>query len=103
MAVRERTSEIGVLKTLGFSDGAIFGMVVTEAAIITTGGGLVAALAAKLGLDHAPFPIFNTLTITWNTVLTAIAIAVGLGVVSGFIPAWQASRLRIVDALRRVD
>ncbi len=103
MAVRERTSEIGVLKTLGFSDGSIFGMVVIEAAIITTGGGLVAALAAKFGLDHAPFPIFNTLTITWATVGTAIAIAVGLGVVSGFIPAWQASRLRIVDALRRVD
>ena len=103
MAVRERTSEIGVLKTLGFSDSAIFGMIVAEAAIITTGGGLAAALAAKFGLDRAPFPIFNTLTITWNTVFIAIAIAVGLGVVSGFIPAWQASRLRIVDALRRVD
>ncbi len=103
MAVRERTSEIGVLKTLGFSDGAIFGMVVAEAAIITTGGGVAAALLAKFGLDRAPFPIFNTLTITWATVFTAIAIAVGLGVVSGFIPAWQASRLRIVDALRRVD
>jgi putative ABC transport system permease protein len=103
MAVRERTSEIGVLKTLGFSDGAIFGMIVAEAAIITTGAGLAAALTAKFGLDQAPFPIFNTLTITWNTVFIAIAIAVGLGVVSGFIPAWQASRLRIVDALRRVD
>lgn len=103
MAVRERTGEIGVLKTLGFSDGAIFGMVVAEAAIITTGGGLLAATVAKLGLDNAPFPIFNELTITWATVLTAVAIAVGLGVVSGFIPAWQASRLRIVDALRRVD
>ncbi len=103
MAVRERTSEIGVLKTLGFTDGAIFGMVVAEAAILTTGGGLLAAAVAKFGLDHAPFPIFNTLTITWTTVLTAVGIAVGLGVVSGFIPAWQASRLRIVDALRRVD
>ncbi len=103
MAVRERTGEIGVLKTLGFSDGAIFGMVVMEAAIITTGGGLLAALVAKFGLDHAPFPIFSTLVITWPTVFTAVAIAVGLGVVSGFIPAWQASRLRIVDALRRVD
>lgn len=103
MAVRERTGEIGVLKTLGFSDGAIFGMIVAEAAIITTGGGLAGALVAKLGLDRRPFPIFNQLVITWSTVGTAIAIAVGLGMVSGFIPAWQASRLRIVDALRRVD
>jgi len=104
MAVRERTSEVGVLKTLGFSDGAVFGMIVTEAAIITTGGGLAGALAAKLLLVRIPnVPIFNSLTITWGTVALAIAIAVGLGVVSGFIPAWQASRLRIVDALRRVD
>ncbi len=104
MSVRERTSEVGVLKTLGFTDGTIFGMIVTEAALITTGGGLAGALAAKFLLVRVPnVPIFNTLTITWGTVGVAIAIAVGLGVVSGFIPAWQASRLRIVDALRRVD
>lgn len=104
MAVRERTSEVGVLKTLGFSDGAVFGMIVAEAAIITTCAGLAGALAAKFLLVRIPnVPIFNSLTITWSTVALAIAIAVGLGVVSGFIPAWQASRLRIVDALRRVD
>jgi putative ABC transport system permease protein len=103
MSVRERTSEIAVLKTLGFTDGSIFGMVVAEGAIITTGAGLASALTAKFVLDKAPFPFFSQLTITWATVATAIAIAVGLGAVSGFIPAWQASRLRIVDALRRVD
>jgi putative ABC transport system permease protein len=103
MAVRERTSEIGVLKTLGFSDGAIFGMVVAEAAIITTGGGLAGALLAKFGLEGRPLAFIPSMTITWGTVGTAIGIAVGLGAVSGFIPAWQASRLRIVDALRRVD
>lgn len=103
MAVRERTGEIAVLKTLGFRNSTIFHLVVAEAAIITTGGGLLAAIVAKFGLDNAPFPFFNQLTITWPTVLLAVAIAVGLGAVSGFIPAWQASRLRIVDALRRVD
>ena len=103
MAVRERTAEIGVLKTLGFSDGTIFRMVVLEAAIITTGGGLIGALLAKFGLEGKPLAFIPRLTITWSTVLIAVAIAVGLGAVSGFIPAWQASRLRIVDALRRVD
>ena len=104
MSVRERTSEMGVLKTLGFTDGAVFGMIVAEAAVITTGGGMAGALAAKLLLVRVPnVPIFNSLTITWATVGMAILIALGLGVVSGFIPAWQASRLRIVDALRRVD
>lgn len=104
MSVRERTGEVGVMKTLGFSDASIFGMIVAEAAIITTGGGLAGALVAKLLLVRIPnVPIFNSLVITWGTVVQAVAIAVGLGVVSGFIPAWQASRRRIVDALRRVD
>lgn len=103
MAVRERTSEIGVLKTLGFTDGAIFRMVVIEAAVITTGGGLIGALLAKFGLEGKPLAFIPSMTITWGTVLTAIGIAVGIGAVSGFIPAWQASRMRIVDALRRVD
>ncbi len=103
MAVRERVSEIGVYKTLGFGDGTIFGMIVAEAAILTSGGGLIGALLAKLLLDRAPFPFFHQLTITWTTVIVAIAIAIGIGAVSGFIPAWRASRLRIVDALRRVD
>jgi len=103
MAVRERTSEIAVLKTLGFSDGKVFGMVVAEAAILTTGGGIAGALIAKFGLQGRPLAFIPAMTITWATVGTAIAIAVGLGAVSGFIPAWQASRLRIVDALRRVD
>ena len=103
MAVRERTSEIGVLKTLGFPDGSIFGMIVAEAAILTTGGGIAGALLAKFGLQGRPLAFLPSMTITWTTVGTAIAIAVLLGAVSGFIPAWQASRLRIVDALRRVD
>lgn len=103
MAVRERTNEIGVLKTVGFSDGSIFGMVVAEAAIITTGGGLAGALLAKFGLEGKPLGFLPSMVITWNTVFIAIAIAVGIGAVSGFIPAWQASRLRIVDALRQVD
>ena len=103
MAVRERTSEIGVLKTLGFSDGAIFGMIVAEAAVITTGGGLAGALLAKFGLEGKPLAFLPSIVIQWSTVATAIGIAVALGAISGFIPAWQASRLRIVDALRRVE
>ncbi len=103
MAVRERTGELAVMKTLGFSDGTLFGMVVAEAAIITTGGGVIGALLAKFGLEGKPLAFLPSMVVTWGTVLTAIGIAIGIGAVSGFIPAWQASRLRIVDALRRVD
>ena len=103
MSVRERTSEIGVLKTLGFSDGAVFGMIVLEAAIITTGGGLLGALGAKFLVSGADMGVLPPLVVQWSTILTGIGIALFLGAVSGLIPAWQASRLRIVDALRRVE
>jgi ABC-type antimicrobial peptide transport system permease subunit len=43
------------------------------------------------------------MTVHWSTVWVGIAVAFTIGAVSGLIPAWQASRLRIVDALRRVD
>jgi len=104
-SIRERTSEVGVLKTLGFTDGAVFGMVVTEAAVITLGGGLLGALGAKLLVSGASMPggFFPPMSIYWGTVLTGIAIAVAIGAVSGLVPAVQASRLRIVDALRRVE
>ena len=104
-SIRERTSEFGVLKTLGFTDGAVFALVVTEAAIITLGGGLLGALGAKFLVDgKAVFGTFlPPMTVYWATVLTGVAIAVVIGAVSGLLPAMQASRLRIVNALRRVE
>ena len=105
-AIRERTGEIGVLKTLGFTDRSIFTMVVLEAAIITVGGGVVGSLLAKFGLELSKFNFMGFLppmSVYWSTVGTGIAFALVIGTVSGLIPALQASRLRIVDALRRVD
>lgn len=104
-SVRERTGEVGVLKTLGFTDGAVFAMVVAEAAIITLGGGLLGALGAKALVEGRA--IFGTflppMSVYWSTVLAGVSIAVVIGAVSGLIPAFQASRYRIVDALRRVE
>ncbi len=106
MAVRERTPEIGVLKTLGFSDGTVFGVILAEAALITMTAGLLGALGAKYALEASQFNLMGFLppmTIYWSTVLTGVAIAGVVGAVSGLIPAWTAYRLPIVDALRRVD
>src|SRR5262249_11419550 len=106
MAARERTAEIGVMKTLGFEDGAIFASVLAEAAIITLGGGLAGAFLAKWGIEGSAFNaggFLPPMTVSWTTVAIGIAIAVFMGATSGLIPAWQASRLRIVDALRRVE
>ncbi len=106
MAIRERTGEIGVLKTLGFTEGIIFGIVLAEAAVITMGGGILGSLLAKWAIEGTGFNFGGFLppmSVHWATVITGIAIATLVGAVSGLIPAWQASQLRIVQALRRVD
>jgi putative ABC transport system permease protein len=106
MAIRERVSEVGVMKTLGFEDGTIFRLVLAEAAIITLGGGIAGALLAKYVIETTKFNaggLLPPMTVSWATVITGVGIAVIMGAASGLIPAWHASRLRIVDALRRVE
>jgi putative ABC transport system permease protein len=103
-AVRERTSETGVLKTLGFSDTSIFVMVLAEAISISLLGGLIGALGAKKMVSGFNMSgLLPPMVVHWSTVWTGIAVALLVGAISGWIPAWQASRLRIVNALRRVD
>jgi putative ABC transport system permease protein len=102
-AIRERTSEFGVMKTLGFSDGTVFSLVLAEAAIITLGGGVAGALLARLAVQGADLGFLPPLVVEWSTVFTGIGVALLIGAVSGLVPAIRASRLRIVDALRRVD
>jgi len=106
MATRERTAEVGVMKTLGFQDGTIFGVVLAEAAVITLGGGILGALLAKYVIEGSKFNaggLLPPMNVTWATVTIGIGIAVLMGATSGIIPALQASRLKIVDALRRVE
>jgi putative ABC transport system permease protein len=103
-AIRERTNELAVLKTLGFSEGRILWMVLMESALIAVvGGGL--GLALSYGLitatgdpTHGMLPAFYFPT---PSLMAGIALVGALGIASGILPAWQASRLRIVDALRR--
>lgn len=105
-AVRERTSEFGVLKTLGFTDGSLFGMVVVEAAFITLGGGVLGAMLAKFAVEGSGFNMLGFLppmSVYWSTVAIGVGMSVVIGAVSGLVPAFQVSRRRIVDALRRVE
>ncbi len=104
MAIRERTNEFAVLKTLGFEDGALFGMVLAEAAVITLTGGIAGCLVAKFLLESTGLgvPPFQVMIVQWETVALGVGVAAAMGAVSGLLPAWQASRLKIVDALRKV-
>lgn len=102
-AVRERTSELAVLKTLGFSSPLVMFLVLAESVIIAMiGGGLGLALGAFLVSLGDPtqgaLPIFY---IPGPQVLLGVGLVFVLGLATGFLPAAQALRLRIVDALRR--
>jgi len=106
MASRERTAEFAVMKTLGFEDAALFRLVLAEAAVITLSGGIAGAILAKFTLEKTGFNaggLLPPMTVSWATVAIGVGIAVLMGLTSGFVPAWQASRLRIVDALRRLN
>ncbi len=103
-SVRERTNEIGVLKTLGFSSNTVLKLVIGEALFLTVLGGLIGFGLAYLGVSGLQpmmkkyFPIFE---IDSSTIITALVLMVALGVVTGLWPAVSAMRLKIVDALRR--
>jgi putative ABC transport system permease protein len=103
-SVRERTSEIGVLKTLGFSNAGVLGLVLAESVLITVlGGALGLAGAWWLGIQFEPvfrqyLPGFR---VPADAVVLGAVFMVTLGLVAGAVPALQAMRLRIVEALRR--
>jgi putative ABC transport system permease protein len=102
-SVRERTSELAVLKTLGFSDGLVLTLVLLESCVIATAGGVVGLGLARLTVARIPTNnLLPDLFVPTKSLGLGIAFIAGLGVVSGFFPALQAMRLRIVDALRRV-
>ena len=97
-SVRERTSELAVLKTIGFTDRAAFLLVLVEAVVVC-----VAAAACGLALSMLVFPyaarIVSGLTMPAVTVATGLALAVALAGLSAAIPALRAARLRVVSAL----
>ena len=107
MSVRERVREVGIMKTLGFTPGAILGIILGESAVISLVGGAVGcALAAGLCylVAHSPGASFmqslKHLSVTPAVGLMSLAVAVLIGVISSVIPAWNASRTSILDSLR---
>jgi putative ABC transport system permease protein len=108
MSVRERIREVGILKTLGFSNGAVLGIILGEAAIIALIGGAVGILLGQgltvlIRQGPAYIQALKTLSITPGVGLVCLAFAVFIGVVSAFIPAAGAARTSILDALKTTD
>jgi len=104
-SVSERTNEIGVLKTLGFSGQSILSLVLLESLFITFVGGLLGLGLAWLlarGVGGAIKDYFPVFKIGTGTFVTGISLMVAFGLITGAWPALTAMRLKIVDALRRV-
>jgi putative ABC transport system permease protein len=102
-SVRERTNELAVLKTLGFTDRAILALVLCESLFITVVAGGLGLLVAWLFVQRGDptgglLPLF---TLPPRDIVVGIALMVLMGVVAGGGPAMAAMRLRITDALRR--
>jgi putative ABC transport system permease protein len=104
IAVRERTSEIGVLKTLGFGDRTILTLVIVESIALALFGGLLGLALAKAftSLGDPTGGMLPVFYLSWTRIAFGLALVLFVGVASGIIPAVLAMRLRIVDALRRV-
>lgn len=104
MSIRERTSEIGIMKTLGFSGARILFMVLAESLIIAlTGGGIGLIMAKLFAMQGDPTGGFlPAFFLSSRNIILGLTITVLIGLAAGIIPAVQSMRLRIVDALRRV-
>jgi len=102
-AVRERTSELAVLKTLGFTDGRVLALVLVESCLIAGVGGVLGLGISGLIVPRIPTGnLLPDLYVPKGSLGLGIALVLGLGFVAGIFPALRAMRLRIVDALRRV-
>jgi putative ABC transport system permease protein len=96
--IRERTPELGVLKTLGFTDRAVFMLVVAEAVVVCLSGALIGLALAALAFPYTAKWIPG-LTMPRVVVEVAIVAASLVALVSAALPALRAARLRVVDAL----
>jgi putative ABC transport system permease protein len=109
MSVRERTREVGILKTLGFSSGEILSMVAGEATLIAFAGGLLGCVLATglsagiaSAMQSAPGFVSVVQGLGFSPVVAALTLSIALfvGLVSSIVPALHAARTSIVDTLQ---
>lgn len=105
MSMRERTTEIAVLKAIGFQNGTVLSLMLGEAMLIAAIGGLLGVAAGRgiyaLGHKFAPM-IIATSSMPWTVLAYGMLVAAGIGLASGIVPAVLASRLSVVNGLRRI-
>src|ERR1700756_2295662 len=106
MSIRERTREVAVLKTVGFTRTSVLGLFVSEAVALSLMGGLIGRAlryGPVYGLAHsAQFFSFFNMKVTLGIWLSAMLASGFVGLLSAFIPSYHASQVNIVDGLRHI-
>jgi putative ABC transport system permease protein len=106
-AIRERTGEIAVMKTLGFTSGRIARIVVGETLLLALMGGLLGlglatVLTNTLGSIPALNQFFGGMRMTPDIAVSALALMAALGFITGAVPAFNAMRINVITAFRRI-
>ena len=100
VSVKERTGMIGIKKALGAKRPVILLEFLIESIILCILGGILGLLLVKILLwganESMPFPIY----LSWGNVVFGISLSIMIGIISGFIPAFQASKMDPVEAMR---
>jgi putative ABC transport system permease protein len=101
LSVRERTKEIAVLKTLGFTRQKIFGLVLSESLLMAIVGGLIGLGLATIAVSFVSSAggFLATMIMTSGVVAIGLALMIALGLVTGVLPAMRAMNLNVVQGL----
>jgi putative ABC transport system permease protein len=107
MSIRERTREVAVLKTLGFTRQTILNLFVGEAVTLSFVGGILGAIGGYVLIylfSHSPQAagFFAIMRVTPATMVVAMLVAAAVGFLSAVVPSYHASQVNIVDGLRHI-
>ena len=103
IAVRERTGELAVLKTVGFGDGRVLRLVLGESLFLALFGGILGIVGAAAAAPHlSRFMYGANIRLPAPQMALGIVLALLAGALAGALPALGAMRLKVVEALRRV-
>ncbi len=100
VSVLERTREIGIRKALGARERDIWGQFLIEAAFLSFAGGIIGVILGWVVSSVVSRMGIMTTVVSADIVILAVSVSVGIGLFFGFYPAWNASRLNPIDALR---
>ncbi len=100
VSMLERTREIGIRKALGARERDIWGQFLIEAIFLTLTGGIVGVIVGWVVSSVVSTMGLMTTVISADIVILAVSVSVGIGLFFGFYPAWNASRLNPIEALR---